>query len=285
MGRGRSRRESERCGGGASGLSCERATGRARARKREPAARVLLVLFLCAGIATLGLLGGGEHKLAGARRGSDPMAGFFGPDMPRYPGGEEAPAGTESSLGAATMKLSTLQTEDEPLKVGRFYANFWRQRRFFVREDVTHMGGVVSAVDVHGGFIYQLLLSVQGGRTLGFPSQTRSPLAASRTEGAVPPVPLYPESQTTLAFGSGEKDKRARLHLSVNDGGLEANLAHYRRELKNAGYSEETGAKQPEALGPDHRILVFKKEGSEVTVNLALLGGRRVRVHLMLVES
>lgn len=256
-----------------------------RARERpEGAPRVLLVLFLCAGIATLGLLGGGEHRLAGARRGGDPMAGFFGPDMPRYPGGDEAPFGTESAVGAASTKLSTLQTEDEPVKVGRFYANFWRQRRFFVREDVTHMGGVVSAVDAHNGLIYQLLLSVQGSRTLGFPSQTKNPLAVNRSDGASPPVPLFPESQTTLAFASGEKDKRARMHLSVNDGGLEANVAHYRRELQNAGYSEET-RKQPEALGPDHRILVFKKEGSEVTVNLAALGGRRVRVHLMLVES
>jgi hypothetical protein len=256
--------------------------------------RVLVVLFFCAGIAFLGLLAGGEHRLAVATRGEDPMAGYYGPDMPRYPGAEEAPVGRESSIGGTTIKMSYFMTEDEPAKVGRFYASFWRQRRFFVREDVTHVGGVVSAVDVANALIYQALLGVQGQRveargerrprTLVFASQARGPLRALEGGAEAAPVPLYPESQTILALGTGEGDKRARLHLSVNDGGLEPNVAHYARELRALGYAPET-TRQPDGIGAGSRVLLYRKEGSEVTVNLATLGGQRVRVHLTLVES
>jgi hypothetical protein len=129
-----------------------------------------------------------------------------------------------------------------------------------------------------------VLLGVQGKRTLAFPSQTRSPLAAGQASEGSAPVPLFPDSKTLLALGSSEGDKRARMHLSVNDSGLEANLSHFRRELQADGYVEES-RKQPAGIGPEHRILVFRKEGSEVTVNLVTLGGRRVRVHLTRVES
>jgi hypothetical protein len=225
----------------------------------------------------------GANRPALARPGPDPMVGYYGPDMPHYPHAEEVPAGPASRVGGATVRMSFFATEDDPAKVARFYGSFWLQRRFFVRHDVTHLGGVISAWDAQRGLMYQVLLSARGHGTAVFPSVTTSPLRAAETRRDAPLVPLFPESRTLVTFGSDEKDKRARVHLSVNEGGLEANLAHYSRELRAAGYAPEA-AKVPR-LGPGRHLLLYRKPGSEVTVNLTAQGKRRVRVHIAEVGS
>jgi hypothetical protein len=258
-----------------------------RTSKTGSHGRVFVVLFLCAGIAFLGLLAGGEHKEATAWR-QNPMAGFWqGKQMPRYPGAREAPAGASSNVGGAQVKMSFLTTEDDPDKVARFYRRYWRARRFFVRDDVTHVGGVVSAVDVEGGQIYQALIMAQKGRTMVFPSVTHSPLAAMETSGAAQqaPVLLFPESRAVINLGSKEADTAAKVSLSVNDGGLELNEQHYRRELRARGYKEEIN-KRPK-LPEGQRVLLYRKGSREVTVNITALDKKhkRVRVHIMAVGS
>jgi hypothetical protein len=264
---------------------------REAARRGERASkkhgRTAVVLFVCAGIAFLGLLAGGEHKEATAWR-QNPMAGFWsGKQMPRYPGAREAPAGPASNVGGSEVKMSFLTTEDDPDKVARFYRRYWRARRLFVRDDVTHMGGVVSAVDVEGGQIYQALITVHKGRTMVFPSVTRSPLQAMESGGAEQPapVPLFPESRAVINLGSKEADSAAKVSLSVNDGGLEPNAQHYSRELRARGYKEEI--KQRPKLPEGQRVLLFRKGSREVTVNLTALDKKhkRVRVHIMAVGS
>jgi len=252
-------------------------------RKTSVASRTLLVLFFCAGIAFLGLLAGGEHRLAAGQRFKDPMIGYYPSDMPRYPGSREVPAGPEGSVGRAKVRMSVLSTRDDPAKVARFYASFWQQRRLFVREDVTHVGGVVSAVDSGGGRIFQAMLVRRGERTMVFPSVTSTPLAAGDTT-APPPVPLFPDSTAVISLGNKEGGTRAQVTLSVNSGTLRDNVVHYRRELRGAGYTQEIQQK-PKALGPNHHVLLFFKEGSEVTVNITALSEERVRVHIMEVRS
>lgn len=261
-------------------MSGERRERRPGGRPRASvAARTLLVLFLCSGIAALGLLAGGEHRSATARLGRDPMAGYYGPDMPRYPGAEELPAGPSTRVGGSSVRMSYFSSEDEPAKVARFYSNFWQERRLFLRHDVTHLGGVVSAVDPRGT-IYQALITVQGNRTIVFPSVTTSPLRAMEAGKEPPPVPLYPESKAVMALTTAEGVAQARIHLSVNDGDLEANVAHYSRELRAAGYAPQASQQQPAAQSPEQRILVYHKDGREVTVSLSALGKQRTRVHL-----
>jgi hypothetical protein len=260
-----------------------RADRRTRRRSGPPAARVLLVLFLCAGIAMLGLLAGGEHRLASARLERSPMVGYYPEGMPHYPRVNEIPAGKNSRVGGARVRMSYFDTEDEPAKVASFYARHWRARRFFVRDDVTHRGGVVSAVDDQTDRVYQVLLMVKQGRTLVFPSVTTTPARAMESLDDKPPIPLFPESRAVINLGSKEGPTSARVILSVNDGGLEANLAHYRRVLREAGYRSESRKDKP--LGEQHRILLYRKADSEITINLASLGGKRVRVHIMVVGS
>ena len=38
-------------------------------------------------------------------------------------------------------------------------------------------------------------------------------------------------------------------------------------------------------LDENHRILLYRKQGGEITVNLNAMGGKRVRVHIMVVGS
>ncbi len=252
-------------------------------RHTSVAGRTLLVLFFCAGIAFWGLLAGGEHRPAVGQRYKDPMIGYYPTDMPRYPGAREVPAGPAGSVGRAKVRMSVFSTKDDPAKVARFYAGFWQQRRLFVREDVTHLGGVVSAVDAGGGRIFQAMLVRRGERTMVFPSVTSTPLAAAETT-ATPPVPLFPDSKAVINLGSAEGGTRARVTLSVNSGTLRDNVVHYRRELRTAGYSQQIQQK-PKSLGPKHHVLLFYKEGSEVTVNITELSEKRVRVHIMEVKS
>ena len=252
-------------------------------RKSTVATRTLLVLFFCAGIAFLGLLAGGEHRPAAGQRHKDPMMGYYPTDMPRYPGAREIPAGPAGSVGKASVRMSVFSTKDDPAKVARFYASFWQQRRLFVREDVTHVGGVVSAVDSGGGRIFQAMLVRRGERTMVFPSVTSAPLAATDTT-TPPPVPLFPDSRAVINMGNKEGGTQAQVTLSVNSGTLRDNVVHYRRELSAAGYRQEIQQK-PKALGPNHHVLLFRKEGSEVTVNITLLSEKQVRVHIMEVKS
>ena len=262
----------------------DRTSSQNRRRGGSPAARTLLVLFFCAGIAFLGLLGGGDYPAAVARRMSDPMNGYYGSDLRSYPGVRELPAGPSSSVGGTAVRMSMFTTDDEPAKVARFYEDAWRTRRLYVTSDVTHKGGVVSAVDSSGGKVYQVLLSANEKGTQVFPSVTTSPLEALGSNEGEPAVPLFPGSRAVLNLGTEEAGHKARVTMSVNDGTLEENLTHFRRELTGAGFEREVG-KQPQNMQKGHRILVFRKEGHEVTVNLTALSDKKTKVHLAEVGS
>lgn len=254
-----------------------------RREDRRTGARTVLVLFFCAGIALLGLLAGGEHRAATARLGRNPMVGYYPKGMPHYPRVQELPAGRDTRVGGSQVRMSYFTTEDDPAKVAEFYGERWRQKRYHVRDDVTHVGGVVSAVDAENGRIYQVLITVKQGRTVVFPSMTVAPGAAMDQPKQPPPVPLFPESTAVVHLASTEGSVRSRVILSVNDGGLEANVGHYERALRAAGYRPESSEQKP--LGPEHRVLLYRKEGSEVTINLSAMSAKRVRVHMMVVES
>ena len=239
-------------------------------------------------MAFLGLLAGGEHPGARAQRFRDPMMGYYPAVMPRYPGAVELPAGPEGQVGGARVRMSVFTTEDEPAKIARFYSNHWQQQRLYVREDVTHVGGTVSAVDVGAGKVYQALMVRRGKRTSVFPSVTSAPLEAMTPAQSAPVVPHYPGSTTVIALSSREERTRARVWLSTNSGPMRDNLAHYRRALRAAGFAEEIKQPAPadsSGKGPGYRMLLFRKEGSEVTVTLSPIAEERIRVHVMEVGS
>lgn len=253
-------------------------------RGRSKAGRVLLLLFFCAGVAGLGLFTGGEHRIANAKR--DPLAGYYPPDMPRYPEAREIPAGV-TRVGASPLAMSYFESLHDPGRIADYYANFWRGRRFWVNSDVTHRGGVVAAVDPQHGRIYQLLLQVQGKKTLVFPSVNSAPLA-TLSSGAPSPVPLFRDSKVLTNTVTKAGANGAQVVLSTNGGTLEENRAHYRAELSRAQYREErrvpSAQKLPGALAQN--VLIYRNaEGAEVTIMLTALDDKRTRVHLTKVAA
>ncbi len=255
----------------------------ATASRGSTAGRVLIVLFICAGIAFLGLLTGGEHRQAKAVAGGDPMNGYYGEDMPRYPQVQELPAGPASRIGGTKVKMSLFSTKDEPLKIARYYADFWRTRHFFVRQDVTHVGGVVSAIDAKHMRIFQIMLTRSGELTRVFPSVTVKPMLALNNDGKDPPLPLFPESRTVITMDNTEGLAAAQIHLSLNEGTMKANIAHYRGALQSAGFSPEI-KKQP-AEDPRQHVLLYRKGARELTIYLTQMTERKVRVHMMEVSG
>jgi hypothetical protein len=252
--------------------------------------RTLVVLFFCAGIAVLGLLGGGEHRRATARRGQEPMTGYFPPDMPRYPEVRELPAGPRTEFGGSQMRMSFFTTDDEPARIAGFYGRFWRSRRLFVREDITHLGGVVSAIDEAKGFVYQVLIMSRGGHSVVFPSVTQHPMAAGQRTKQPPPVALFPESRVLYSLASRDEGLGSQIVLAISEEGLHENLKHYRSALVAAGYQAENDPARKDqgkpVTGGTLHVMVYRDDaGAEITVNLTALDEDRVRVHIMKVED
>lgn len=254
-------------------------------KKRALHGRVLLVLFFATAIAALGLLTGGEHPEAGAGRRHDPMRDYYPSAMPSYPEARELPIGSDTRAGGSTTRMSQFKTKDTPGQVADFYKQFWTRRGMWVREDVTHKGGYVSAVDPSGGHVYQILIKVEaGGRTEVFPSVTDAPLKALDSKNGPVPVELYEGSEVLMNLSTEAGLHEARTILSVNQGSVAQNLAHYRAALAAAGYREDAtslrAAKQLKERAP--QMLVYEKaSGGEITVSITALDARRTRVHLM----
>lgn len=255
--------------------------------RRAPHLKTLSVLFLCAGIAGLGLLTGGDHPVA--RAVGDPLRGYFPGQMPRYPGVRELPAGRSTRVGPNRTRMSYFVTDDEPAKVGDFYAAYWRRRRLWVREDVTHRGGAVAAVDVEHDRIYQLLLVRRGDSTLAFPSVNSDAVRLGTPSRAKrPPVPLFEGSRTLLDVETSAAGNRARLWVAVGDGTVAEHLAHYRSALVAAGYARQaiSRGKAGPPRGEGERMRIYRhRDGSELTLSVAALGKRRTRVQIVEMEG
>ena len=250
-------------------------------------------------LAIVGLIGG----LSYAKPQRIP-ADFFPAGMPLYPDVSYVPAGPQMHFGGSRSKMAMFDTADDVDRVARFFEQFWRARGYWLREDVTHLGGVVSAVDGRHSRVHQVLIIRQGKRTLVFPSVTEQPWRALQGS-APPPIDLFPKSKLLMAGGAVDVTARSQSWFSVNGGSIKANLQHYRRALRAAGYRVEPHGdgrkptrkllaslgKRGRAIGDalsrvsDQRVLVYRHaSGRELSVSLAPTKGDRVRVHIMMVQ-
>ncbi len=254
--------------------------GRAtRMRARRPG-RLFVVLFICAGLAYLGVITGDDYRSARARR--DPMVGFYPPDMPRYPAAQEVAAG-RTRVGRLPLRMSYFSTKHEPQRVGDYYAAFWRKHGFWVNSDVTHIGGVVAAVDAHKGHVYQVLLRRQGKSTLVFPSVNTAPMSSLRRGDALP-LRLFKDSKILANTVTRAGRQGAQILLSTNAGTLEENRQYYRAELGRGGFREERVSDEARKKIPAtlrENILVYRNAGGgELTLVLSKLDDAHTRVHL-----
>lgn len=250
--------------------------------------RTALVLFFCAGIAGFGLLTGGEHPQATAVHKRDPMKGYYPAAMPRYPDVDEQPMGSTEMGGSGETLMSHFVTRDEPDRVADFYLRAWRRHGLWARDDITHRGGVVSAVDAPNGRIYQVLIDARSkDATHVFPSSNAMPSQIGRSDGADLAVSLYPGSEVLMDLKSTAGPHQARTVMSTSEATVAENVAHYRSALAASGYREDLSNQHvAQRVGGDasQRVLVYRsKQGAEITVNISKLDKARTRVHIMTV--
>lgn len=246
-------------------------------------ARISIVVALAAGIAFLGLLGGGDHPGAQARMEEDAMQGHWPVAMPRYPGALEYPLGSKLTVGRDPMVMSYFITPDDPLAVGRFYTGKWNGAGYHVTEDISLDGGVVAAYDPASGVLRQVVIRRQGKRTMAFPSVTTRPLRPTGdAQDADSDVPVVPGSEGVLSFGARDPGHRSRVLMFTNYSGLPNNVDFYRNRLPTLGWTEEAPKGAPPLPAELHQTLTFRKGARELTINLTVVDSeQRVRAHLV----
>jgi hypothetical protein len=248
-------------------------------------AKITVIVFVASGIAFLGLLSGGRHDRAGARRSSvDPLQGHYDAPMVRYPGVREYPLAGDLKVGGSGMKMSYFQTEDDPIKIASFFVSHWKTLGYHVNEDITLEGGVVGAYDPATGQLRQVLIRSQGGKSMVFPSLMAQPLRPAQggaAAGEAEDVPVYPGSEGVLHFGARDPGHRSHVIMFTNHAGLANNVGFYRSRLPEVGWKEvaqKAGGLLPEQVA---QSLTFQKGNRELTINLTVVDtSNRVRVHV-----
>jgi hypothetical protein len=244
--------------------------------------KVTVVVFIAAGIAFLGLMAGGQHQGAKARKAVDRMAGHYPAPMPQYPGAKEFPMGDKLSVGPNRLKMSYFHTRDDTLRVASFYAAQWNAAGHHVTEDISPAGGVVAAYDPAKGILRQVIIKQRGAKTAVYPSLLMEPLRPSTgTHATSLDVPLYPGAEGVLRFGARDPGHRSKVTLYTNYGGLVNNVEYFRNELPQRGWREIQSKARRLLPAEYHQNLMFHKGKRELTVNLTQMDKEgRVRVHM-----
>ena len=244
--------------------------------------RIFAVLFIASGTAFLGLLTGGEHLQV--RAAEDPMARFWPVPMPTYPGTTLRPVAADQRVGTSALKMAYFTTTDSPAKVGDYYAAEWRNAGYYVTEDVTFRGGSVSGYDAVAGMMRQIVMMHKDGRTLVFPAVAVEPSKLLDRRAVPADVPVYPGAQGLLVTQARDPVARSQVVTYLDDGPLEANLNFYKGEMARRGWIDETKPLPAKFQADDGHILVYTRDGAEMTINLLKLDQTRTRVHVALVR-
>jgi hypothetical protein len=251
-----------------------------------PIAKGAAVLIFCAGVAFAGLMATGPGPTARARRDPDLIRGYYPVPMPRYPGAKEYPLTRSMKVGQSGLKMSYFYTRDDPLKVANFYADRWLTKGYHVTRDITLAGGSVSALDVKAGVTRQVLIQKKGRTTAVFPSvysglTQLTPNVATGADPITDTPPVFPGAEGVMTFGSKDHDHTNKVTMFLDHGGLEANVEFYKVEMVVRGWIQKTHFDGVPGRDSSHHVLLFKKSGREVTINLMRVGKtNQVRVHI-----
>jgi hypothetical protein len=245
--------------------------------------RIFAVLFIASGTAFLGLLTGGEHHPV--RAAEDPMAHFWPVPMATYPGATMRPVTGDQRVGSSALKMAYFTTTDPPARVADFYAGEWRNAGYYVTEDVTFKGGTVSGYDAIAGMMRQVVMMSKDGRTLAFPAVAVEPSKLMDRNAVPADVPVYPGASGLLVTSARDPMARNQVVTYLDDGSLEANLNFYRGELQRRGWIDETKPLPAKFKSDDAHILVYGRDGTELTINLLKLDEAHTRVHVALVKQ
>lgn len=248
-------------------------------------ARAITCLVLAAGIATLGMLSGGETPIAEAdpEDGQTPP-GYFAESLPRYPGVAEYPMGTRMRVGEEDMKMAYFVTRDPPIRVAEFYARFWEGRGLRVSQEVSPSGGTVGCVDPAAGAMSVSIVR-RGSMTYAFPSLLARPVrvldAGDLTDGGE--IAAFPGSDGAVRFTADDDGRGSEVLSYGNWAGVRDNVDYYRREMSRRGWHEGDSTAPEEARGGE--TLRFTRRAEKVDVAIAPVDREQGRVRVLVTRT
>lgn len=248
--------------------------------------KTLTVLIIVAGLGITAWVRSAEIKKASADYNPGVMKDFWPAHMPSYPGAKEYPMSARMKAGSSPMKMSWFRTKDEPLQITQFYGNYWRNLGHYITEEVTPLGGKVSAIDLKANLLRQVIVSRKNGETMVFVSMVMGQMSAlSRVTNKSVAIPVYPGAEGIMSFDSKDKVGDSTVLNYVNRGTIEDNIAFYDIQMAQRGYKPSSSQKHvkhmPSDVTKNIKILIYEKNDEEVTVTLSRIpDSSRIRVHV-----
>ncbi len=223
--------------------------------------------------------------------GTHSLNNFWPAPMPSYPMVQEMPLSEDMSVGRARMKMAWFRTPDEPLKVAMFYRNFWESAGHYVTQDVHPYGGRVASMDLAHNLLRQVVMTRDGDVTTVYVSLIMgSPAQMLATGASDTALPVMPGAEGVTHIGTRDALANTSVLVYVNRESMQDNVAYYMNEMAARGYrpaaENERAGQVAEKMGTGVRVLVFSREGEEVTVTLTPVeDSGMVRVHLARVRG
>ncbi|MBN2724392.1 MAG: hypothetical protein JXR95_10010 [Deltaproteobacteria bacterium] len=248
--------------------------------------KISTVIFIAAGIILTSWLRSGEIKKADANYNPVIMRNFWPAPMPSYPTANEYPLSSRMKAGSSPMKMSWFRTTDEPLQITNFYSRYWKNLGHYVTEDVTPIGGKVSALDLKSNLLRQVVVSRKDGESTVFVSMIMGKLAKlSRVTQKSVSIPVYPGAEGLMSFDSKDAIGDSTVINYVDRGTMADNVAFYNQQMAQKGYTVSSTQKQfkhiPGKMKGNMKILIFQKDDEEITVTLSPVpSSSRIRVHV-----
>ncbi len=228
---------------------------------------------------------------ASAGRQPRSMHRFWPAPMPAYPMAKEMPMSEDMVMGQARMKMAWFRTADEPLQVARFYEGIWETAGYYVTREVHPHGGKVAALDLKANLLRQVVMTREGDQTsvyvsliMGSPSQLMSGGAGD------PALPMMAGAEGVTQMGSRDPLANTSVIAYLNREAIEDNVVFYQKEMAARGYRLSGDAEKLKTLaaelGTGITVMIFSREGEEVTISISPLEESQLtRVHMTRVRG
>lgn len=213
---------------------------------------------------------------ASADRQGRSMHRFWPAPMPTYPMAREMPMSDDMVMGQARMKMAWFRTPDEPLKVAHFYEGVWETAGYYVTREVHPHGGKVAALDLKTNLLRQVVMTRDGDQTSVYVSLIMGSASQLMSGASVDSaLPMMPGAEGVTQLGSRDPLANTSVVAYLNRETLEDNVVFYQKEMAARGYQlsrDQAKLKSLTAeLGTGIHVLIFTREGEEVTVSISPL--------------
>ncbi len=219
------------------------------------------------------------------------MHRFWPAPMPSYPLAREMPMSEDMYMGQARMKMAWFQTPDEPIKVANFYEGVWESAGYYVTREVHPYGGKVAAMDLKTNLLRQVMMTRDGAETTVYVSLIMgSPTQLLGSPTAELQLPVVPGAEGITQMGSRDPMANTSVIVYVNRETIQDNVGFYKTEMASRGYRLSADRSKireiSEKMGMDVQLLIFEREGEEVTVSISQVeDSRMTRVHMTRVRG